>query len=72
MTFLLAGKYTVPEYRFNRRSRVRPADVWSLQDAGTRPHPKGVWAQIAAAFQISFLVKEAAEAAPQGDTSPTR
>jgi hypothetical protein len=32
---------------------------------------EGVWVQIAAAFPILFFVKKAAEAAPQGETSPT-
>jgi len=33
--------------------------------------PEGVWVQITAAFLLSVFVKEAAEAAPQGETSPT-
>jgi hypothetical protein len=33
---------------------------------------EGVWVQITAAFTTLFFVKEAAEAAPQGETSPTK
>jgi hypothetical protein len=33
---------------------------------------EGVWVRITGAFLVSFIVKEAPEAAPQGETSPTK